>query len=162
MGRGTGSDAPLGASRGDSAQCDCAQRHNAWWTNGDGVSNEGHAVTCPFNPQLIAHAAKGPQVVDPRSFDLEKKRLQLQETGEVYLRGATLAEAFQIVNDLGIDPRKVKLSSLKLTVVKTDDGYPDDNPMSRLDALQGRMDSADSAEERAAIGREIFELRNGL
>jgi hypothetical protein len=43
-----------------------------------------------------------------RGFDL--RRTQMQATGSVWLpSGVTLAEAVSIVDDLGIDPRTVRL-----------------------------------------------------
>ena len=38
------------------AACTCGQRHTTW-TNDKDVSNEGHSVACPANPQFAKPSA---------------------------------------------------------------------------------------------------------
>lgn len=45
-------------------------------------------------------------------MSLDREKTELQETGSVMLpRQITLAETWEIVDDLGIDPRKVRVTA---------------------------------------------------
>lgn len=48
------------------AACTCGQRHTTW-TNDKDVSNEGHSVACPANPQFAKPSTA--QGYDPVTFE---------------------------------------------------------------------------------------------
>jgi hypothetical protein len=47
---------------------------------------------------------------ETRRRNLDREKTQMQGWGDCYIDGLTLAEAWEIVTDLGIDPTDVKFS----------------------------------------------------